>query len=141
MLRKFAALAVTLGTLAGLAIAADEEDSPTAKLMEQIQNKTNAMRKSTRTASEFKKSAATIPKNAGDVIKLSKEAREIKDSAEKEKKPLAEWQKLMDAMIKSTEDLSKIASSPKTTQAQAKEAFTAYTKTCAACHAVFKKDE
>lgn len=140
MLRKFAVLAVSLFTMAGLAWAADEE-TPTGKLMEQIQNKTNAIRKVTRNAVEYKKGAASIAKNAEEVIKLSKEAREIKDSAEKEKKPFAEYQKLMDDMIKSTEDLSKVTANAKSTQAQAKEAFTAYTKTCAACHAVFKKDE
>ena len=47
----------------------------------------------------------------------------------------------MDDMIKSAEDLSKVAAKPSSTQVQAKEAFTAYTKTCAACHDVFKKDE
>ena len=140
MLSNLAVLTVSLGTLAGLACPADDE-SPTAKLMEQIQNKTNAIRKVTRNAAEYKKGAASIPKDAEVIIKLSKEAREIKDSAEKEKKPLADWQKLMDDMVKSTEDLSKVAASPKSTQAQAKEAFTSYTKTCAACHAIFKKDE
>ncbi len=140
MLRKFAVLAASLFTMAGLAWAADEE-TPTGKLMEQIQNKTNAIRKVTRNAVEYKKGAASIAKNAEEVIKLSKEGREIKDSAEKEKKPFAEYQKLMDDMIKSTEELSKVTANAKSTQAQAKEAFTAYTKTCAACHAVFKKDE
>ena len=47
----------------------------------------------------------------------------------------------MDDMIKSTEDLSKVAAKTGSTQAQAKEAFTAYNKTCTACHDVFKKDE
>ncbi len=47
----------------------------------------------------------------------------------------------MDDMIKETEALSKVAADPKATQAQAKEAFTAYSKTCGACHNVFKKED
>ena len=54
---------------------------------------------------------------------------------------MAEWQKLTDEMIKATEELSKVCADSKSTQAQAKEAFTTYTKTCSACHNVFKKDD
>jgi cytochrome c556 len=140
MLRKFAILAVTLVTLAGLSYAADDE-TPTGKIMEQINNKNNAIRKATRTAAEYKKGSASIPKTAEEIIKLAKEAREIKDSAEKAKKPFTEWQKLMDDMIKSTEEMSKVAAKAGSTQVQAKDAYTAYYKTCTACHDVFKKDE
>jgi len=44
-------------------------------------------------------------------------------------------------MIHATEELAKVAADSKSTQAQAKEAFTTYTKTCSACHNVFKKDD
>ncbi len=141
MLRKFAILSVTLITLAGLSFAADDDETPTGKIMEQIQNKTNALRKATRTKADFAKSTKVITTDTEAVVKLAKEAREIKEPAEKEKKPLAAYQKLMDDMIKSAEDLSKLANKSGSTQIQAKEAFTAYTKTCAACHEVFKKDE
>src|SRR4051794_1239358 len=109
MFRKFAVLTVSLGILAGLAVAADDE-SPTAKIMEKINVKHTALRKATRKETDFKKGVGTIPKNTEELVKLAKEAREIKDSAEKEKKPFAEWQKLMDDMIKSSEDLGKVAS-------------------------------
>lgn len=140
MLRKFAVLTVSLGILAGLAMAADDE-SPTAKIMEKINLKHSALRKATRKEVDFKRTGSTIPKNVEDLVKLAKEAREIKDSAEKEKKPFAEWQKMMDEMIAKSENLSKVAATPNVAFAQAKEAFAAYNKTCAACHAVFKKDE
>jgi hypothetical protein len=140
MLRKFAVLTVSLGILAGLALAADDE-TPTGKIMEKINIKHGALRKSTRTSAEFKKSGSTIPKNVEELVVEAKKAREIKDSAEKEKKPFTEWQKLMDEMIAKSEELGKVAGKPNATHAQAKEAFDAYNKTCAACHAVFKKDE
>ncbi len=139
MPRKFAILSVTVLAFAGLTVADDE--SPLEKLMEQVQNKTNAIRKVTRNAAEYKKGAASIPKDAEVLIKLAKEAREDKGPSEKEKKPFAEWQKLMDDMIKETEALSKVVADSKSTQAQAKEAFTTFTKTCGACHNVFKKED
>ncbi len=90
MLRKFAILTVTLITLAGLSFAADDEETPTTKIMEQIQNKTNALRKATRTKADYAKSTKAITKDTEDVVKLAKEAREIKEPAEKDKKPLAD---------------------------------------------------
>jgi cytochrome c556 len=141
MIWKFAILTVSLGIVAGLAIAADDEETPTMKIMEKINVKHTALRKSTRNTTEFKKSGSTIAKNTEEVVKLAKEAREIKDTAEREKKPFTEWQKLMDEMIKTSEELGKVASKPNATQAQAKAAFDDYNKTCAACHTIFKKEE
>ncbi|WP_435010020.1 cytochrome c [Tundrisphaera lichenicola] len=143
MLRKFAVLTVTLGLIGSLAFASDfdDDESPTGKIMEKVSSKHNAIRKSIRTATEFKKSGSTISKNADEIVKLAKEARAIKDSAEKEKKPIAEWEKLMDDMIKSAEELSKVAAKEDVALADVKDAFTPYNKTCAACHAVFKSDE
>jgi len=139
MLRKLAIAAATMTLLVGYTIADDE--SPLEKLMEQIQNKTNAIRKVTRNAAEYKKGASSIAKDTEVILKLAKESRDFKEPAETEKKPFAEWQKLTDEMIHATEELAKVAADSKSTQAQAKEAFTTYTKTCSACHNVFKKDD
>ncbi len=128
-----------MALFAGFTMADDE--SPLEKLMEQIQNKTNAIRKVTRNAAEYKKGAASIAKDTEEVLKLAKESRDFKEPAEKEKKPQAEWEKLTDDMIHATEALAKVAADSKSTQAQAKEAFTTYTKTCSACHNVFKKED
>ncbi len=139
MFRKFAILSATMITCAGIAWAADP--SPTEKLMEGINKNHQAIRKATNSAANYKKGAASIPKEVEELVKRAKEAREIKDSSEVAKKPFAEWQKLMDDMIKSAEEVSKVAAKTGSTQVQAKEAYTTYNKTCAACHSVFKKDE
>ena len=133
MLRKLAIAALTMSLLAGLSVADDHEALET--IMKGIQSKTTAFRKATRTAADYKKNSASIVKDCDEVIKLAKESRE------KEKKPLADWQKLTDDMIHATEELSKIAGDSKSTQEQAKAAFTTYNKTCSACHNVFKKDD
>lgn len=140
MLRKFAVLAVGLLTVAGLAYGADDE-TETGKIMEKINNLNRPIQKATRNAVEYKKGAASVAKNAEAIIKLAKEAREMKESAEKAKKPFTEWQKLMDDMIKATEDMSQVVAKADTKHVQAKEAYQSYYKTCTACHDVFKKDE
>jgi cytochrome c556 len=141
MLRKFAILAIALVTLAGFTLAADDDESPTGKLMEKINNANKPVQKATRNASEYAKGASGIPKSVEEIVKLAKEARELKEPAEKAKKPFAEYQKLMDEMIKSAEELSKLTAKSGTKQVQAKEAYNTYYKTCTACHDVFKKDE
>lgn len=141
MLRKFAILAVSVSALAGLSLAADDDDTPFQKSMTQVNKANSAIRKSTRTDAEFKKTGDTVGKNAEIIAKVGKESRELKDFAEKEKKPLAEWTKLMDEMTKAAEDVSKAAAKPKATAEEAKTAFNALNKTCANCHNVFKKDE
>jgi cytochrome c556 len=142
MLRKLAVLSVSLAALAGLAFAApDDEETETRKIMEKINKHHNDIRKATRNAPEYKKGAAKIPEYASQLIVEAKKARELKESAETAKKPFTEWQKLMDEMIKSTEEVSKVAAKKGSTQAQAKEAYNTYNKTCTACHDVFKKDE
>jgi cytochrome c556 len=141
MLRKFGFLAIALVAVTGLSLAATDDDSPSAKLMKDLNNANKPIQKATRNATEYKKGAAGIPKAVEEVIKYAKEAREIKEPAEHAKKPFAEYQKSMDDMIKSAEELSKLVAKSGTTQAQAKEAYNKYNKTCTACHDVFKKDE
>ena len=144
MLRKFAILVLSVSALAGVSMAQgifDEDETPFQKSMSKVNKANSAIRKSTRTEAEFKKTGDTIAKNADELVKISKEYREHKDFSEKEKKPLADWTKLMDEMTKAAEDLSKEAKKDKVTQADTKKAFTTLNNTCAACHNVFKKDE
>ena len=84
---------------------------------------------------------ATLDDLLAAAIAEAKKARELKESAETAKKPFSEWQKLMDEMISSAEDLSKVAAKKGSTQTQAKDAYNTYNKTCTACHDVFKKDD
>ena len=141
MLRKLAGLAVALALVVGLSGAADDDESPTGKLMEKINNANKPIQKAVRNASEYAKGSSGIPKSIEEIIKLAKEGRDIKEPAEKVKKPLADYQKAMDEMIKAAEDLSKLVAKPGTKQSAAKDAYNAYYKTCTACHDVFKKDD
>jgi cytochrome c556 len=141
MSRKLGILAAAMALFTGLTLAVAADEGPLHKLMEQVNKNTGALRKTVRNPAEFKKGVANIPKHADELIKLAKEAREIKDAADKEKKPLADWQKLMDDMIKETEEFKTVATKANATQAQAKDAFANLNKTCTACHNVFKKED
>ena len=133
-----AMLGVALG-VAGLSIAADE--SPLEKQMSAIQAKTNAIRKATRTLPAWKLAQKNVAKDADEISKLAKEARKDKGPAEAQKKSFDDWGKLMDDMIKSSDDLAALARKPETAQPDAKKAFDSLNKSCSACHSVFRVEK
>lgn len=140
-------LTVLLSTMFAVALgaaslnAAPYDDSPLAKLMEKIQKNTNDIRKATRTAPAWKKDSKNVATAAEAIVAAAKESKPMTDPVKKAKKTVDEWNKLMDDLIKESDALAKLAAKSGTTQAQAKDAFSAVTKTCAACHTVFKTEE
>ena len=144
MSRKWTILAsvVTAVTLmaTGLSLAQDE-DSPLHKLMEQVNTKNNAIKKATRTAVAYKKSQKDLAKYAEELIDLGKQARAITSAAEKEKKPVAEWQKLCDDFLAKTEEYKGIVSNASTTQDVAKKSYNPVALSCTNCHNVFRIED
>ncbi|GAC1464435.1 MAG: hypothetical protein NVSMB9_03080 [Isosphaeraceae bacterium] len=144
MLRKWTILALTMTTFtavsSSLSVAGDE-DSPIHKLMETVSAKNNAISKGVRTAVAFKKSQKDVAANATELAKLGKEAREIKEPAEKQKKSFAEWTSLMDDYIKKAEGLAEVAGKSDAKQEEAKKAHNAVKASCTACHNVFRVED
>ncbi len=147
MMRKWTILTAVMCAVAltatGASLAQDES-SPLHKLMEKVGSKHNAIKKATRTPVAFKKDKESIVKNADELIDLGKKAREMKNAAEKEKKPFAEWQKLCDDFVTKTTEFRDFASktgTAKTDQEATKKAYAAVNTSCTACHEVFRKDE
>lgn len=141
--RKETVLAASLAAfglaLAGLALA--DEDSPLHKLMEQVQAKNTIITKAVRTPVAYKKSQKAAADAAKDLARLGKEARDFTEPAKKEKQPQEKWTGLMDEFIKQSEGFAKKVGAAGTTQAQAKDAFRAVSKSCSNCHDVFRKEE
>ena len=132
--------AVTL-TATGLSLAADE-DSPMHKLMEKVNAKNNAIKKATRTAVAYKKAQKDLAKHADELIELGKKAREMKEAAEKQKKPFAEWQKLMRRLHHQDRGVQgRRRQGRRPTQDQAKKAYTPVAASCTACHNVFRVED
>ena len=131
--------AVTLSAT-GLALG-DDENSPVHKLMTQVSAKDRAIKKVTKTAAGYKKGQKDLGKLADDLIDLGKQSRELKNSAEKEKKPFADWQKLCDDFVTKTEAFKGSVADASVTQEAAKKAYAPVAASCTNCHAVFRPEE
>lgn len=144
MNRKWTVLSATLAavvlTAAGFSTAADDEDSPIHKLMEKVGAKNGAINKAVRTPVAFKKAGGkAVAADALEIVKLYKEAREMKEPAAAQKKSYDLWTKYMDTAIKDTEDFAAVAE--KDDHAAAKKSFDAVKKDCGTCHNDFRVDK
>jgi cytochrome c556 len=148
MLRKWLSLGAVMVVVTALTVgfaAADDEDSPLHKLMEQVQAKNLLITKAVRTKVAYTKSSKEVAESAEELVKLAKQAKEHgKDYIKKAKEvPNAggRWNELMDSFASTSEHLAKVAAKAKSTHEQAKEAFTAVKKVCADCHKDFRIEE
>jgi cytochrome c556 len=143
-LRKWTVLGLSLAvvTLASGGLSASF-DGKLGDLMEKVSAANNKINRAVRTPVTFKKASdgKDIAKEAEELAKLGKEAKAEKDHAKGTKgveNPEKKWDELMDAFIKSSEDLAAAAS--KGDQAASKEAHTKVKATCADCHKVFRAE-
>ena len=147
MQRKWTVLVVLTAAFAasaGLIRAEADDESPLGKMMEKINKQNNVIKKATRTAPAFKKAGMDVVKAATELTKLAKEAKKDKgalENADKEKvkDPAAEWDKLSDEFIASTEKLTEQAE--KGDLAATKSALATVGKACSSCHGVFRKED
>lgn len=151
MHRKWMILGVTMVSVAvlttGLSLAADEDEGPLHKLMEQVNAKSTAIKKAVRTPVAFKKAQANqeLATNAEALIILAKEGRGLgKEAAKKvknEKDPETKWVALMDAFSQHCEKFAEVVRKSNTTQAQAKSEYGVLTRSCTNCHNVFRVED
>jgi cytochrome c556 len=145
MNRKWSVLGGAAGAVALLAAsfaAAQDEDSPLHKIMEKVQANNATIIKGVRTAVSYKKAQSDVAKSAQELVKLGKEAKPLGEGpAKAQKKSVDEWNQLIDAFIKQAEDFAALTAKSDTPQPKAKEAYKAVTKSCTACHDVFRVEE
>lgn len=148
MPRKWMVLAAVLLSVTTMTIgiaAADDEDSPLHKIMEQINKKNLAITKGVRTDPAFKKAQKDVVASAEEIAKHSKEARELgKDYIKKAKDvPNAgeKWNELMDHFTTKAQELAKVAGKAGAKQAEVKSAHNTLKKACTDCHNVFRVEE
>jgi len=147
MLRKWTILATVTTVVALMATGASvaqDENSPLHKLMEKVGSKSNAIKKAIRTPVAYKKDHEAVVKHADELIVLGKQARDMKEAAEKQKKTVDEWQKLCDDFIKKSTEFKEFAEKSGTTkndQEAAKKAYGAVNTSCTACHNVFRVED
>jgi cytochrome c556 len=146
MLRKWSVLGGTVAAIAllaaGLSLAADDDDSPLHKVMEKVQATNVTIIKNVRTAVQYKKGQSDVAKAAEELVKLGKEAKPLGDGpAKAQNKSIEDWNKLSDAFIKEAEQFSALVAKSDTEQAKAKDAYKSVSRSCTACHEVFRVDE
>jgi cytochrome c556 len=126
-----------------ISIAADDE-GPLHGLMEMVNKDNNAIKKAVRTPVAFKKAGngKEVATQAEDLVKLAKKAKDITDAAKKAKdvpNAVETWKTLMDALIKSGDEVADAAS--KGDYQAAKAAHKTMTAKCAACHEKFRIED
>lgn len=147
MQRKWSVLAATMATCIALAAGisvADDEESPLHKLMEKVQSNNNKIIKGVRTQIMFTKSQKDVEDAAKELVKLSKEAKGM-DTAIKAAKDVEnakeKWEGFSDDFTKEATKFADYVGGKAVTGAAAKKAYKDVSKTCSACHAVFKNEE
>ena len=143
MSRKWTTLTVAALFSFGLAGIswADDDESPLAKLMEKVQAKNLVINKGVRTAVAYKKAQKDVTEAAAELAKLGKEARTDTSAVKKSDKTQADWERLMDAFIKESQDFAALTAKTETEQKDAKKAFSAVKASCTNCHNDFRVDE
>ena len=151
MIRKCLAFALSallllaLGFLVGPGfLKADDDESPLAKIMEKVNKQDLAIRKGVRNKAAFAKAQKDVEKSAKELVKLAKEAKKEKDAAKKAKEvanPEKKWDEYIDELVKTSEELGKLAAKKDTTFQVAKDAYAKVKDVCSDCHKDFRVDE
>jgi cytochrome c556 len=144
-----AALVAALGICSGFSLAQDQEkkekDTPLGRIMEKVQKHNIAITKATRNAAQFKKGQKDVEKSASELVKLAKESKPLKEAylknAKSETDPQKKWDEIMDAFVKTSNDLAVTAAKDGVSQKQAKDLFQSVKKTCSDCHTVFRVED
>ena len=151
MIRKCLVFALSAGLLLGIGIlvgpglskAADDE-SPLEKIMEKVNKHNSVIQKGVRNKVAFAKAQKDVEKSAKELVKLAKEAKDIKDAAKKAKdvaNPEKKWDEYIDELVKTSEELGKVAGKSGATFQDAKDAFGKVKNVCTDCHKDFRVEE
>ncbi len=141
-----AGLFIGIGALAGsgLSKAADDDETPLGKIMEKVQKHNIVITKGVRNKVGFAKAQKDVESSANELVKLAKEAKDIKDAVKKAKDvtdPQKKWDEYIELLISSSEKLGKVAAKAGASFQEAKDAFGEVKKACADCHKDFRVDE
>lgn len=145
-----ATLVAASGLASRLSVAQDhnkekETETPLSKIMEKVQKLNIAINRATGNAARFKKGQKDVEKDAGELAKLAKESKPLKEAylknAKNESDPQKKWDDIMDAFAKTSKDLADAAAKAGADQKKVKDLFQSVKKTCADCHTVFRVEE
>jgi cytochrome c556 len=147
-----ATLVAASGLASGLSRAQDQEkhqdkekETPLGRIMEKVQKLNISINRATGNAARFKKGQKDVEKDAGELVKLAKGGKPLKEAylkhAKNESDPQKKWDDIMDAFAKTSKDLEDAAAKDGADQKKVKALFQTVKKTCADCHTVFRVEE
>jgi cytochrome c556 len=142
MKSKWLVLGLTAGLfvalLGTLSIAQDDDETPIHAHMEKVQKNQGIILKywAKRKNSTKEETVAA----AKELVTLSEGIKAFgKEEAEKDKKPVEEWNKFTDAGVKAVKDFSDFMGTDKADAKTAKDKYKPVTESCNACHDVFNQ--
>jgi len=94
--------------------------------MEQVNKHNSVIQKGVRNKVSFAKAQKDVEKSAKELVKLAKKAKDEKDVAkkgERRRQPREKWDEYIDEMVKTSEELSKVAGKAGASFQDAKDAF------------------
>lgn len=147
MVRKWMVFSLSAGILvafAGAGFGLTDDESELEKVMEKVNKASNTIKKGVRTPVAFKKMNKEVAKRSKELVKLAKESKPIKEAVERAKNeanPQKKWDEMMDDFIEKSEELAKTANKSEPDYDDTKKAFSAVSKTCSACHKVFRVED
>lgn len=146
MLRKFLTVSAAMAAaivLCAAASSARDDESPLHKLMEGVNKKNAALTKALKSVTSYKKDQAKAAAAAEDMLKAAEESKKDTSAVAKQKKTVAEWNKLSDDFIKKSADLKAAIGkgTSKSEYDQAKAAHAAVKASCSSCHDVFRIED
>lgn len=147
MQRKWTVLAGTMAACIALAAGisfADDEEGPLHKLMEKVQSNNNKITKGVRTKINYTKSHKEVVDSAKELVKLSKDAKGLDDAIKSVKgvdNAKEKWEAFSDDFTKEATKFADSVGDKSLSSEDAKKAYRNVSKTCSACHAVFKAEE
>jgi cytochrome c556 len=144
MWRKWTTLALGMLAVSSLAtgLSLADDDSPLHKLMESVGKENAAIKKAIRTKVSYAKAdKKELGKHVDELIDLAKKARDMKEAADKQKKPMEEWTKAIDDFLKKTGEFKDVMAKSNPTFEAAQKSFRAVSASCSSCHNTFKVEE
>jgi cytochrome c556 len=151
MIRKCLVYASSAGVLLAIGVLigpsllkANDDETPLGKIMEKVNKNNTVIQKGVRNKVAFTKAQKDVEKSAKELVKLAKEAKSEKDAAKKAKdvaNPEKRWDELIDELVKTSEELGKVAGKAGATFQDAKDAFAKVKNVCTDCHKDFRIEE
>jgi cytochrome c556 len=134
------AVLVALVLAAGLATGAwGGDDSPTQKIMHQINSRNRAIGKGLRAPTAIEAADRTgLAVDAASLVQLGKEARGLTEPAKERKKSQQDWTRAANDFLRAADEFGRVIANSGASRPQVTQSYQKLQKTCINCHSAFR---